>query len=150
MGDVFLVAAVFLACAVEAVEALTIVLAVGISRGWGSAYYGVGAALVVLAAVVAALGPTITVIPLRDLRLFVGGLLLVFGLQWLRKAILRASGHKALHDEAQIYLDQVAAARAALAARRGVVEDGYAVAPSVHGVGGEGVERAFSALTCGS
>src|SRR5437660_8132793 len=83
--------AVFLACAVEAVEALTIVLAAGTSRDWRSAMAGVGSGLVVLAAIVAVLGPALTVIPLGGLRLVVGGLLLVFGLQWLRKAILRAA-----------------------------------------------------------
>jgi len=87
---------VFLACAVEAVEATTIVLAAGATRDWRSALIGVAAGLVVLTVVVAGLGPALTVIPLRWLRLLVGGLLLVFGLQWLRKAILRAGGRKAL------------------------------------------------------
>ncbi len=76
--------AVFLACAVEAVEATTIVLAAGTSREWGSALRGVAAGLVVLAALVAALGPALTAVPLQPLRLIVGGLLLVFGLPWLR------------------------------------------------------------------
>src|SRR5690242_3449470 len=102
MGNTFLLLSVFLACAVEAVEALTIVLAVGTTRGWRSALQGVVAGLVVLVVIVAALGPALTVIPLKALRLFVGGLLLVFGMQWLRKAILRASGFKDLHDEAAI------------------------------------------------
>src|SRR6266436_1815410 len=93
-----LFASVFLACAVEAVEALTIVLAAGTSRGWRSALTGAGAGLFVLAAIVAALGPALTVIPIGVLRLVVGGLLLIFGLQWLRKAILRAAAVKALHD----------------------------------------------------
>ena len=105
--------AVFLACVVEAVEALTIVLAAGTARDWRSALTGVAAGLVVLAALVAVLGPAISAIPLSALRLFVGGLLLIFGLQWLRKAILRASGHKALHDEALIFQGQLAAADAA-------------------------------------
>ena len=95
--------AVFLACAVEAVEAVTIVLAAGTGRkDWRSAGEGVFAALAVLAVTVAVLGPALTAIPLQTLRLLVGGLLLVFGLQWLRKAILRASGYKSLHDEAAI------------------------------------------------
>ncbi|HXR70318.1 MAG TPA: hypothetical protein VN779_06050, partial [Actinocrinis sp.] len=81
-----LFAAVFLACAVEAVEALTIVLAAGTARGWRSAGQGVISALIVLAAIVAALGPALTAIPLGALRLIVGALLLIFGLQWLRKA----------------------------------------------------------------
>ena len=80
----------FLACAVEMVEALTIVLGVGTVRGWRSTLIGVGAAAVVLAVLIAALGPALQQIPIDDLRLLVGGLLLVFGLQWLRKAILRS------------------------------------------------------------
>src|SRR3954471_23001125 len=99
MHDLLLVAASFLACAVEMVEALTIVLAVGVTRGWRSAIIGTVTALAALTVVVAALGPALDRLPIDDLRLFVGGLLLVFGLQWVRKAILRSSGFKALHDE---------------------------------------------------
>jgi uncharacterized membrane protein len=145
-----LFAAVFLACAVEAVEATTIVLAAGTARNWRSALTGVGAGLVVLAAVVAALGPGVAAIPLHYLRLVVGGLLLIFGLQWLRKAILRASGYKALHDEAAIYLRQVAAAETATRERRGFVEDWYAFTLSFKGVVLEGLEVVFIALTFGS
>ena len=105
--------AVFLACAVEAVEALTIVLAAGTARDWRSAITGLLAGMATLAAVVALLGPALSAIPLDGLRVFVGGLLLVFGLQWLRKAILRASGHKALHDEAMVFESTLAAARRA-------------------------------------
>src|SRR6478752_1377913 len=101
---------VFLACAVEAVEAFTIVLAVGSTRKWSSALLGVGAATIVLGVVIAALGPALTVLPFEVLRLFVGGLLLVFGLQWLRKAILRAGGAKALHDEMAAFEEERAAA----------------------------------------
>ena len=90
-----LAVSVFLACAVEAVEALTIVLAVGTTRSWRSALIGSAAAVVVLAAATAILGPRLTSLPIDTLRLVVGGLLLVFGLQWLRKAILRAAGIKA-------------------------------------------------------
>lgn len=140
----------FLACAVEAVEATTIVLAAGTSRDWRSALTGVGAGLLLLVAVVAALGPAVSAIPLHYLRLVVGGLLLVFGLQWLRKAILRASGHKALHDEAELYLKQVAAAETAVRERRGAVQDWYAFTLSFKGVVLEGLEVAFIALTFGS
>jgi len=94
---VILVGSVFLACLVESVEALTIILAAGVSRGWRSALQGAGAGFVVLALIVAVLGPALTVIPLSVLRVLVGGLLLVFGLQWIRKAVLRASGYKGLH-----------------------------------------------------
>src|SRR5579884_580213 len=98
-----LVASVFLACTVEAVEALTIVLAVGLTRSWSSALAGVGAAVAVLAVLVGALGPALTSLPIDVLRLVVGALLLVFGLQWLRKAVLRSAGLKALHDESQAF-----------------------------------------------
>ena len=97
---VTLAIAVFLASAVEAVEALTIVVAVGVTRGWRSALEGLGLALVLLAALVAALGPALVrYVPLDVLRAVIGILLLNFGLQWLRKAVLRAVGLKAKHDE---------------------------------------------------
>src|SRR5579884_2457779 len=131
-GALFL--AVFLACAVEAVEATTIVLAAGSARSWRSALQGTAAGVALLAVLVAALGPALSAVPLRGLRVVVGGLLLVLGLQWLRKAVLRASGHKALHDEAQIYLDEVAAARSAAHERRGAVDDWYAFTLSFKGV----------------
>jgi uncharacterized membrane protein len=146
-GALFL--AVFLACAVEAVEATTIVLAAGTARDWRSALTGLAAGLVVLAVVVAALGPAVSSIPLRGLRLVVGGLLLVFGLQWVRKAILRASGHKALHDEAAIFLREVEAAGAAPAERRARVPDWYAFTLAFKGVVLEGLEVVFIALTFG-
>src|ERR1700755_3116465 len=98
---------VFLACAVEAVEALTIVLAVGTTRSWRSALTGVGAAVLVLAALTAALGPALTALPINVLRVIVGALLLIFGLQWLRKAILRAAGAKALHEERAGYAEEI-------------------------------------------
>jgi uncharacterized membrane protein len=142
--------AVFLACAVEAVEALTIVLAAGFGRDWRSAFLGVGSALAVLIAIVAALGPALTAIPLEALRLVVGGLLLIFGLQWLRKAILRASGLKAMHDEAAIYRAELAAVEAAPTHRRGVVKDWYSFTLSFKGVLLEGLEVAFIALTFGA
>jgi len=142
--------AVFLACAVEAVEATTIVLAAGTSRDWRSALQGTGAGLVLLAIVIAALGPAVSAIPLGGLRLVVGAILLVFGLQWLRKAILRASGYKALHDEDEIYRTEVARARDVAADRRGGVADWYAFTLSFKGVVLEGLEVAFIALTFGS
>ena len=141
---------VFLACAVEAVEALTIVLAAGTSRHWGSAVQGTVAALVALAVTVAALGPAIGLIPLGALRLVVGALLLVFGLQWLRKAVLRASGHKARHDEAKAYAEEVAAATAATSGGRWVVRDWYAFTLSFKGVLLEGLEVAFIVVTFGN
>jgi uncharacterized membrane protein len=109
--SVLLFISAFFACCVEAVEAATVVLAVGLTRSWKSTWRGVTAAVIVLAAVVAILGPALAHIPLSPLRLVVGGLLLVFGLGWLRKAILRASGYKALHDEASAYADLTSEAR---------------------------------------
>jgi uncharacterized membrane protein len=139
---------VLLACAVEAVEALTIVLAVGTTRSWSSAMAGVGAALIVLAGVVAGLGPALTALPIDALRVSIGGLLLIFGLQWLRKAILRAAGLKAKHDEHATYAAESAAARAAGAWHAGF--DGYSFAISFKGVLLEGLEVAFIVLTFGA
>jgi len=148
LGALFI--AVFLACAVEAVEAVTIVLAAGTARDWRSALMGVGAALVTLAVVVGALGPAVSIIPLRGLRLVVGGLLLVFGLQWLRKSILRSSGYKALHDEDLIFRGQVAEAQNAPQQRRRGVSDWYSFTLSFKGVVLEGLEVAFIVLTFGA
>ena len=142
--------AVFLACAVEAVEALTIILAAGAGRDWRSANIGLLAGLATLAAVVAAVGPALSAIPLDGLRVFVGGVLLIFGLQWLRKAILRASGHKAMHDEAKVFEATLAVARQGGAKRRGMVVDWYAFTLSYKGVVLEGLEAAFIALTFGA
>jgi len=146
--QVGLVASVFIACAVEAVEALTIVLAVGATRSWRSAMIGVGAALLALAVVVAALGPALTALPINVLRAVVGGLLLTFGLQWLRKAILRASGLKALHDEAAAFAQERESARAAGTVEAGF--DGYSFLVSFKGSFLEGLEVVFIALTFGS
>jgi uncharacterized membrane protein len=110
-AEIGLALSVFLACSVEAVEALTIVLAVGTTRSWTSAMSGVAAALLALAALVLALGPALTSLPIGVLRVLVGSLLLVFGLQWLRKAILRRAGLKAKHDELATYTYEAEAAR---------------------------------------
>jgi uncharacterized membrane protein len=144
--------AVFLACAVEAVEATTIVLAAGTARDWRSAATGTGVALVVLAAIVAVLGPAVAAIPIRDLRLIVGALLLIFGLQWVRKAILRASGHKALHDEDRLYAEHLAQAQATRGEggrRTALVPDWYGFTLSFKGVLLEGLEVVFIVLTFG-
>jgi uncharacterized membrane protein len=147
-AEVGLAVSVFVACAVEAVEALTIVLAVGVTRSWRSALTGAGAALAALAVLTAALGPAITALPLGVLRVVVGGLLLIFGLQWLRKAILRATGLKALHDELAAYEAEQAAARGA-----GVVGEGfdpYSFTVAFKGVLLEGLEVVFIVLTFGA
>jgi uncharacterized membrane protein len=108
-STLILVLAVFAASLVEMVEALTIVVAAGVSRGWRPALEGAVAALLVLGVLVVVVGvPLIRYIPLDALRVIVGALLLVLGLTWLRKAILRASGHKDPHDEDKIFAATVA------------------------------------------
>ena len=147
--DFLLFLSSFLASAVEAVEALTIVLAAGVARGWRSAAIGASSAVVALAVVVAALGPALTAIPIDVLRLIVGGVLLVFGLQWLRKAILRSSGYKPLHDEDEIYARELRDAETAPRDERHGV-DWYGFTLSFKGVFLEGLEVAFIVLTFGS
>ncbi|HVN62821.1 MAG TPA: hypothetical protein VMT59_16335, partial [Gaiellaceae bacterium] len=147
--DIFLFLTTFLASGVEAVEALTIVLAVGVVRGWRSTLIGVGAAALVLAVIVAVLGPALALIPIGTLRLVVGALLLVFGLQWLRKAILRSSGYKALHDESAAFKeDQEAAASASTVERAGM--DWYSFTIAFKGVLLEGLEVVFIVITFGA
>jgi uncharacterized membrane protein len=125
------------------------VLAVGTSRSWRSTLYGVGAALVALVAVTAALGPSLTALPIGVLRVVVGGLLLIFGLQWLRKAILRASGLKALHDEEAIFArERDGALAAGVIAGEGI--DSYSFVLAFKGVLLEGLEVVFIVLTFGA
>jgi uncharacterized membrane protein len=146
---VFLLLASFLASAVEMVEALTIVLAAGVSRGWRSSLIGVGVAVVALAAIVLIFGPALTFIPIDALRLVVGALLLLFGLQWLRKAIMRASGYKALHDEAAIYERELSKAKTQGTVMRAGL-DWYAFTLCFKGVLLEGLEVAFIVVTFGA
>src|SRR4029453_2873409 len=134
---------------VEAVEALTIVLAVGVVRGWRSTLVGVGAASLVLAAGVRGRGPALPHIPIGTLRFVVGALLLAFGLQWLRKAILRASGHKPLHDEAEAFSRERKEAGAASPAGTEQM-DWYAFTVAFKGVLLEGLEVAFIVVTFGA
>src|SRR5260221_6060971 len=143
MHSVLLVAAAFLASAVEMVEALTIVLAVAVPRGWRSAAWGVGIALLALVAIAGIFGPALARMPIDDLRLVIGALLLVFGLQWLRKAILRASGLKALHDEDAIYRAEIDELQ------RASGHDWYAFTVAFKGVFLEGLEVAFLVVTFG-
>ena len=146
---VFLFFTAFFASGVEAVEALTIVLAVGVVRGWRSTLIGVGVAGLVLAVVVAVLGPALRLIPIGTLRLVVGALLLVFGLQWLRKAILRSSGYKALHDESAAFREeQELAASASPVERAGM--DWYSFTVAFKGVLLEGLEVVFIVITFGA
>jgi uncharacterized membrane protein len=147
-AELGLAVSVLLACAVEAVEALTIVLAVGTTRSWSSAMTGVGTALVVLAGVVLALGSALATLPIEALRVGVGGLLLIFGLQWLRKAILRSAGVKAKHDEQATYELESTAALAVDGAAAGF--DAYSFTIAFKGVLLEGLEVAFIVLTFGA
>jgi uncharacterized membrane protein len=121
----------------------------GVTRGWRSALTGALAALLALGVIVAALGPALTVIPIEVLRLVVGSLLLIFGLQWLRKAILRASGWRAVRDEDSVYEREAAAGRVAEHEERAGV-DWYGFTVSFKGVLLEGLEVAFIVLTFGS
>ena len=137
--------AAFLASAVECVEGATIVLAVGTVRGWRSALGGTAVALVTLAVLVAALGPALTQLPEHVLQLFVGTLLLLFGMRWLRKAVLRSAGLIALHDEDAVFRNEAANLRLAQAtARYGV--DPIALATAFKAVLLEGVEIVFIVL----
>jgi len=145
----FLVLSVFLASSVEFVEALTIVLAVGLTRQWRSTLLGVVAATLALAACVAVFGAAVVAfVPIDALRVVVGGFLLVFGLQWVRKAVLRAAGRKALHDEDVIFARERAEA-AQHATVRGEM-DWYAFTVAFKGVFLEGAEVAFIVVTFGS
>ena len=130
MNALPLILTVFIACVVEAVEALTIVLATGITREWRSTFQGMAAALVALAVITAAVGPAINELPLTALRVVVGALLAIFGLQWLRKAVLRATGYKALHDEASAYLREVTAAASRRPRRPGAASPTGTPSPS--------------------
>jgi uncharacterized membrane protein len=143
-----LAAAVFLASAVECVEALTIVLAVGSTRSWPSALGGTGAALAVLAVIVAALGAGLGALPIDPLRVVVGLLLLVFGLQWLRKAVLREAGRKAMRDETAAFATEREAARTA--PRSDGRWDPYSFTIAFKGVLLEGFEVALIVVTLGA
>jgi uncharacterized membrane protein len=149
MHDVLLFLAAFLASAVEMVEALTIILAVGITRGWRATAWGAAVAVVALAVIIAVFGPAITSLPINALRLVVGTILLIFGLQWLRKAILRAAGLKALHDEDAIFRAEVEEARTAAHDERAGL-DWYAFTVAFKGVFLEGLEVAFIVVTFGA
>jgi len=137
--------AAFLASAVECVEAATIVLAVGTVRGWRSALAGTGLGLLALAALVIALGPALSHLPEQAMQLAVGLLLLLFGMRWLRKAILRAAGIIPLHDEDAIFKSETANLRLSRASRRYGV-DPIATATAFKAVLLEGVEVAFIVL----
>ena len=139
----------FLASSVEAVEALTIVLAVATVRGWRPAGLGAFAGLLVLALIVAALGPLLDQVPLRLLQLTIGILLLLFGMRWLRKAILRSAGVIPLHDEAAAFVVETAELREQ--ARRNEARlDALAALASFKAVLLEGLEVVFIVIALGA
>jgi uncharacterized membrane protein len=142
------VAAAFLASLVEFVEALTVVLAVGVVRGWRGALVGSGAAALTLLAMIALLGPLLTRISLDTIQLAVGTLLLLFGMRWLRKAILRAAGIIAMHDEASIFAEQEAALRQMEGSRGGL--DTVAVITAFKITMLEGIEVVFIVIALGA
>lgn len=146
-ADLGLALGVFLACAVEMVEALTIVLAVGSERGYRSTLFGAGTALAALGIVVAVLGPAIALVPLGPMRVITGLVMLYVGAGWMRKAVLRQAGLKAKHDEKAIWREE--RARAAGAGRaKGF--DAYAFVAAFKGVGLEGFEVVVICLTLGA
>jgi uncharacterized membrane protein len=140
----------FLASIVEAVETLTIILAVGTTRQWRSTLYGALTGLLVLTALVAVFGTAIVLfVPLGALRIVIGSLLLIYGLQWICKAILRASGAKAKHDEELIYAQEVGRLREEKPAPKTGL-DGVSFAVAFKGVLLEGLEVAFIVITFGT
>lgn len=143
------ITAAFLASLVEVVEAFTIVLAVGTVRGWRPSLIGAGAGLALLAALVVVLGPLLEFVPIHALQLVVGVLLLLFGLRWLRKSVLRAAGILALHDETKAFADE----RTSLIElqRRGQSDrDWVAMATSFKAVVLEGIEVVFIVIAVGA
>lgn len=139
--------AAFLASLVEVVEAFTIILAVGVTRGWRPALTGAALALAILACLVLAFGPLLALVPIAVLQFIVGVLLILFGMRWLRKAILRAGGVVALRDEAAAFLKETAALRKQAADRRGAYLAGVA---SFKAVLLEGVEVVFIVIAVGT
>ncbi|MCL5048549.1 MAG: hypothetical protein M1374_07200 [Firmicutes bacterium] len=160
--DLLIILASFVACAVEMVEALTIVVAAGVTRGWRSAIEGVLAALCCLVVIVGGVGvPLVHLVPIDTLRVIIGGLLMILGLSWLRKAVLRASGHKAMHDEDVIYAKKVKelSANAAVDEKKSFLgsplstlgpRDATGFAVAFKGVFLEGLEVALIVISLGS
>ncbi len=141
--------AAFLASAVEFVEAFTIVLVIGVTINWKSAFAGTGLAIAALALIVVALGTTLVrYVPIDTLRLVVGVLLVLFGLKWLKKAIMRYAGLKAVHDEEAIYEERLAEMRKRGETRSDRI-DPFGVATSFKSVLLEGLEVAFIVITFG-
>ncbi len=140
----------FFASMVEFVEALTIVLVVGVTINWKSSLLGAGAAMAVLSILVALLGSTLVVfVPIEVLRLVVGIILILFGLQWLKKAVLRFSGFKDLHDEAAIYQKKMNDMKR-VGKSSSQKFNGFGFATSFKSVLLEGLEVAFIVITFGT
>jgi uncharacterized membrane protein len=149
MHNALLFGSAFLASAVEMVEALTIILAVAVTRGWRSAILGIVLASIALAAIVGILGASLVeFVPIDALRVVVGALLLIFGLQWMRKAILRAAGLKAKHDEDAIFADEVQELSRGSGVAGPIDWQGFVVC--FKGVFLEGLEVAFIVITFGA
>ena len=142
------IVAAFLASLVEFIEALTVVLAVGAVRGWRGALGGTGLALLALLAIVVALGPALRRIPLDLVQLGVGTLILLFGMRWLRKAVLRSAGVIPLHDEEAAYAKQSSALRALGGIARGWDQVAVSTAFKITMV--EGIEVVFIIIALGA
>jgi uncharacterized membrane protein len=150
-STIVLVLAVFAASLVEMVEALTIVVAAGVSRGWRPALEGAAAAALLLGVLVVVVGvPLIRYVPIDTLRVVVGALLLVLGLNWLRKAILRASGFRTMHDEDAIYAETVAELSEPDGAAHPRGHDGVGFAVAFKGVFLEGTEVVLIVISLGA
>ncbi|MDB5528421.1 MAG: hypothetical protein JWR51_1524 [Devosia sp.] len=141
------VTAAFLASFVEVVEAFTIVLAVGLTRGWRPAFIGTGLALLVLIALVLVFGPLLALIPIAYVQFVVGVLLILFGMRWLRKAILRSTGVIALHDEEKAFAAETAALAQQASDRRANYLAGLAAFKAVLL---EGIEVIFIVIAVGT
>jgi uncharacterized membrane protein len=143
-AQLFTFGAAFLGSAVESVEALTIVLAVGLTRGWRWSLYGTVVALVALAVLVVLFGQVIVArVPESTLKLLIGTLIVLFGIRWLHKAVLRSAGVVALHDEEKSYEDTVSELKGA------VRQDWVAFIICLNGVFLEGLEVVFIVIAVG-
>ncbi|RDJ16852.1 COG4280 domain-containing protein [Rhizobium grahamii] len=137
----------FLGSLVEVVEAFTIILAVGVTQGWRPAFLGTGLAIAVLAVLVLTLGPLLGMIPIELMQFVIGTLLILFGMRWLRKAILRASGFIALHDEEKAFVEETSKLRMQASNRRANL---LAAITAFKAVLLEGIEVVFIVIATGA
>ncbi len=146
--NIYAIGASFFGTGVEFIEALTIILAVGAVRGWKSALWGAVSAIAVLGVLVAVIGAPLTmVIQIFWVQTLIGLMMLLFGIRWLRKAILRYAGLKALHDEAEVYKEEMERQRRAGAVASGL--DRFAFSTTFSGTFLEGLEAIFIVITFG-